>query len=163
MLTRPEYHKLKSLEAWAQEAQGKLHQAWLRLAELIKAHDHQCGAVDVATTFTPATAMAVQSMAMTVNGLCMQDDHADPDKLDKDFHEQLVAGLETLEQELAACHSALNGLASAYLHMGHGMAIPLPPAAVYPPAEEGERPYLDDPVTHHEPGCPSAPEPPEIH
>lgn len=127
MLTRPEYHKLKTLIKWLEKCVHAHHEAWPQLAESIERHqDHACGALDVAHTFLPSVMMAISYTQQTVESIIELDDKGDEELL-KEHHTNYMAGLV---QEWSGINHGLIGIQSALSHLGIEIEAIEPPCTI---------------------------------
>jgi len=132
-LERLEYHRLKAIDDWLGAAGNVIHEGFHRLAGVIEEHEgHQCGALDVARTFTPVVMMSFSLARNSLENLVTVDDETGADGPTDIQNEWTKANMDSLFQEWMAIQVALGGLASAYIHLGIPLEIDIPPATIQP-------------------------------
>ena len=145
MLDRHEYHRLKSLEPWIDQALKGHSEAWAALHALIEAHEHEnCGAIEVAHSFTGVTIIALQLLQYQIEGVINQDDAIADDSArepeEKD-EKECTSRLVGVMQSWFAVNQGLIGLESAYTHVGHEIPLEAPPCSIEP---SDDRPVVTD-------------------
>ena len=155
MLTRPEYHHLKSMSGWLDQAESAFKAAWETFPDLAHKHaeeGHECGAMDVAHTFTTISVSGIIHLNWLVQALIEADDTVGKEQREftPEEAEQFKRMWHDLVSQWTSVQLALNGLNSAYTHMGFEPELEAPPVNF----ERGEeRPVLAlfDPDAHKGP------------
>ena len=139
MLSKQEAHLMKPRDEWLGEAPTHHIEAYSVLHDLMHEHasEHEnCGAVSVAHAFTGVAVMAIQSIKWQAQSTAAQDEEIKASK-EPFTKEQMEAHEEELKQEMVALfqgwigiNQALNGLHSAYAHIGHDISLTASPVDI---------------------------------